>query len=165
MRNVEIKVEGIEKLRKLLGPGKVNRALARAANKAKPRIIRQFQRTTSTWRHKPTFAARSGLSSGGLTLDIGTNDRIYGYVSNGTPAHVIRPRRAPLLRFQSGYRAKTRPNSLSSGAGGKYGPYVVAKEVNHPGTKARKFDAAVLREEKPRITQDISVEIAKEFNS
>lgn len=49
-------------------------------------------------------------------------------VHDGTPPHVIRPRRGQFLRFEVGGRV------------------VYAREVRHPGTKARPFLATALRE-------------------
>lgn len=43
------------------------------------------------------------------------------YHHEGTPAHIIRPRRARMLRFTVG------------------GQVVFARQVNHPGTKANRF--------------------------
>jgi hypothetical protein len=65
--------------------------------------------------------------------------RYARYVELGTRPHVIRPRNASVLRFP----AKGTPVTLSGRArtaavrGG--GAYAFAKEVHHPGTKAKPF--------------------------
>lgn len=98
--------------------------------------------TVQTWTHKPQFTIER---SGEYERIIATSDEIYGYVDLGTRPHTIRARNAAQLRFQSGYKAKTSPNVIASRPGGKFGPTVYAREVKHPGTKARGFSKAIAR--------------------
>jgi hypothetical protein len=106
-------------------------------------VTRDFQATCKTWTHSVKFETLVSLTGPGPVLLVDTNDAIYAYVSRGTRAHVILPRGAKMLRFQSGYKAKTAPNVLSSGAGGKFGPVVYSAGVFHPGTQARNFDVLI----------------------
>jgi hypothetical protein len=78
-----------------------------------------------------------------LTVYISGNVKIFDYVSRGTDPHVIVPRNSKRLIFRTGYKAKTQPGSLKSGTSSYSGPKVAAKEVNHPGTKAREFEEQV----------------------
>lgn len=98
--------------------------------------------TAQTWQHKPRFDI---TNPGNYTREIATSDEIYGYVDLGTRPHIIRPRNASQLRFQSGYKAKTSPNVIASRPGGKFGPTVYTREVKHPGTQARGFSKAIAK--------------------
>lgn len=59
---------------------------------------------------------------------MGSDLEYAGFVNDGTAPHIIRPRRAQVLRFNVGGRT------------------VYAKVVNHPGTRARPFLDRALRE-------------------
>lgn len=69
----------------------------------------------------------------------------------GTEPHIIRPKRAKVLRFPTIYMPRTRP-----GAGGQYqgpgkatGPIATAQVVHHPGTEPRMLPRAIARWSKP----------------
>ena len=100
-----------------------------------------YKRTTATWSHQPTFEKIVDVQAdGSFSALVGTDDRIYTYVDQGTSPHIITPKRPGYpLRFASGYRAKTRPGVLGSSGGGPFGPDRFAMLVRHPGTKARNF--------------------------
>lgn len=102
-------------------------------------VLRDYKRTTATWDHQPKFTLRVGRDG----FSLSTDDTIYGYVDKGTRPHVIRIKRAKRLRFAEGYTAKTVPGLIGSRAGGARGPIRVAIEVRHPGSKPRKFSAAI----------------------
>ncbi len=74
---------------------------------------------------------------------VGTDDEIYGYVNDGTRAHIIKARRAPRLAFKTGFTPKTTPRQIGSRKGGVSGNLVRPKQVRHPGTKARKFSKTI----------------------
>lgn len=142
---------------KLIKPGKMDLkqleadlfAVMEAEGK---RCVTDFQRTTRTWRNKPPFAhlvvmrgmkdavVRAGLTSWvhGSAI-VGKNAEVWGMLNVGTRPHPIRPRRAKLLRFRTGYKAKTTPRQMTSRAGGTYGDVVFSRGVMHPGTDAREW--------------------------
>lgn len=66
--------------------------------------------------------------SGNPSAVVETNVNYAPYVHDGTRPHIIRPRRRQALRFRVG------------------GATVFATEVHHPGTSARPFLTAALRE-------------------
>jgi hypothetical protein len=107
--------------------------------------LRLFRGTVRTWRRKPTFQVLTEARGGDVSILVGTDDEIYGYVDRGTRPHVIRPRNARRLRFNSVFTAKTTPGSLQSGAGGSKPPTVYALEVLHPGTQPRGFTERILK--------------------
>lgn len=104
-----------------------------------------FEDVTRTWNHKPKFIIRVMERGGRLGITVSTSDVIFMYVNYGTKAHVIRPKRAKALVYRSGYQAKTRPGFIGSKPGGATGATVIAQEVHHPGSPARKFDVVIAR--------------------
>lgn len=128
-------------------------------------IEKTFEGTTENWETKVKFDVDVQQNGAALTLTVATDNAIYGYVNDGTRAHEIRPVRAPLLRFPSGFVSKTRPNSLRSGPGRSFGAMVTAKVVHHPGTTPRHFTKYVaLKHTKDLFThiQDAVNRAAKE---
>jgi hypothetical protein len=118
--------------------------IRKAVNDTLTTIQKDFQRTTRTWKTSVIFVIHKSVVSGNtLSGSVGTDNKIYGYVNDGTRAHIIRPKRARALRFRTGYRAKTKYRVLSSSSGGAYGAYAYAQVVHHPGTKPREFDVTI----------------------
>jgi len=107
--------------------------------------LRLFRGTVRTWRRKPTFQALTEVRGGDVSILVGTDDEIYSYVDKGTRPHIIRPRNARRLQFNSVFTPKTTPGSLQSGAGGSKPPTVYALEVLHPDTQARGFTDRILK--------------------
>lgn len=113
----------------------IDEMLAEAALEAQD----MFKKTTSTWQTHVNFTVNK--TKYGRT--VGTRSAIYKYVDQGTRSHMIYPRRKRILRFQTGYRAKTRPGVIGSSSGGASGGVVWAKAVRHPGTQARRFSVTI----------------------
>lgn len=66
--------------------------------------------------------------------------KIFGYLDQGTPKHPIVPKNRAFLKFQTGYKAGSRPNSTTVGkAKPASGPTRFSKGVMHPGIKARNW--------------------------
>ena len=129
-------------------PANVTRKVMRdIAALAEREAMRRYQRTTSSWDHRPQFESATDYTATTVSALIGTDDPIYRYVDRGTKAHTIAPKGPGYpLRFRSGYQAKTRPGVLGSGPGGASGSWVRAMSVWHPGTKPRGFTAMIFRE-------------------
>lgn len=104
---------------------------------------KDFQATVATWEEKPEFDEKISLAGGRASVTVTTANEIYGYVDQGTKAHDIYPKKAKRLAFQPGYRAKTQPGVIGSGAGGADGGVLFRPYVRHPGTKARKFSKTI----------------------
>lgn len=116
-------------------------------------ILNDFLKTAETWEHKPHFSGGVTMRGKIVAVDVHTSDKIYGYVSEGTRKHVIKPKYAKRLRFKWGgpgsYRSKTFTGVIGSVSGGAFGPEVFRKKVNHPGTKARKFHETIKKKWSP----------------
>lgn len=122
---------------------------------------RDYESTARTWDHKVKFEMTEQETGGDYIVTVGTDDPIYGYVDDGTRAHVIRPKRSRFLRYLSAYRPKTRVGIIGSQAGGASGDPRFATEVNHPGFPGRKFTQTIRNRRQKTLEQDISHEIAK----
>lgn len=79
------------------------------------------------------------------------------WVDQGTPPHKITAKNAPVLRFREGFSPMTQPGRLVASMGGSFGGWVSAKEVQHPGTKARDISEEV----KKRADESLPAHIDK----
>ena len=124
-----------------------------------------FRDITSNWKEenqpKYNFETKSLTHSIVLTVYISGNVKVFDYVSRGTDPHVILPVNSPRLFFKTGYKAKTQPGSLVSGAGGSSGPTVAARAVNHPGTAPREFEEQVADKYRNIFTEIVDAAIAR----
>ena len=141
---------------KLAGlPANVTRKVMRdVARMAEQEAMKRYQRTTSTWSDRPRFESSTDYTSNSVTVSVGTDNDIYGFVDKGTglwgpkrAKYEIKPKGPGYpLRFRSGYKAKTTPGVLGSGGGGPFGPTVTAWSVMHPGIKTRGFTAMIFKQ-------------------
>jgi hypothetical protein len=127
------------------------RELDLALTEQKNEMLRDFEKTVKYWKRKPKFENLRESTPDGPALIVGTDDEIYGYVDEGTKPHIIRPRAAKALHFQSGYRAKTMPRVIDSKRGGAYGDPVTAAVVHHPGTEAREFAKTIQKDHEKKF--------------
>jgi hypothetical protein len=141
MARIEIKID--KRLRDT--QTRINRALREARDELANETREMHLATTATWSRKPNFSIKKHKNGFEIRVT-GANAKIWRFVSDGTRAHYIRPRRAKLLRFQSGYSAKTTPNVIGSSAGGAFGANVFASQVRHPGTRPRNFEKIIRRD-------------------
>lgn len=110
------------------------------ANKIASDMNKDFEKTVATWKNKPKFDTKIVARNQEVSITVSTDDEIYGYVDQGTKAHIIRPRkRGYPLRFNSRFKAKTKPHFIGSSNGASNPPIIRAMEVHHPGTDAREF--------------------------
>lgn len=113
----------------------VKQVMQQAADDAKS----DLEKTTQGWSRSVSFQAIPDATG----FIVGTDDEVWNMLDQGTKPHRITPRRATRLRFQSGYKAKTRPRVLGSGGGGASGDVIYAKAVDHPGTAPREWSKMV----------------------
>lgn len=132
------------------------------ALRAEGKIIeREFEKTTRTWQgEKPKFETLIGLTGQDATVIVGPAGSQHAvdkwvWADEGTRAHIIRAKRVPNLIFRTGYKAKTKVGSFSSGAGGSFGPFRRKKQVRHPGTRARGWSVLIVKRRKKPFTKSI----------
>ena len=122
-------------------------------------MFKDFEATTKTWKHKVKFqGAKSIAMAKSPTVHVITNDEIYRYVNDGTEPHPIfagiytgRSNKKALWFGKGKYRPKTRVRVIGSTPGGPTGPKIARPYVQHPGTKARKFDETIQKKWTPRF--------------
>lgn len=98
-----------------------------------------FMVTTKTWSFQPVFTVKLGWNY----AEVSTRDQVYRWVTYGTPAHYIRPRRAKRLVFKGGSSPKTSPGVIRSRSGRSGSQLIFARSVRHPGTAPRLFHEVV----------------------
>jgi len=121
-------------------------------------MLKDFLKTTRTWKHKPKFKKIIKFTGEPKRAEVTTTDRIYGYVNFGTPPHIIRPRKkGGVLVFPAKSTPKTTPRLISSRAGSSSKQLVFAREVRHPGIKARRFDLEITKKWRPQFKARMQV--------
>lgn len=104
---------------------------------------RDFDDIVAGWKHRPVFQVERTRNTVAVTVK-GPNRKIFVWVDLGTPRHVIRAKKKPMLKFRGGYQPKTRAgNSKFRGSGKATGRWTSKKQVNHPGTKPREFSRII----------------------
>jgi hypothetical protein len=86
----------------------MTKALAQATTDTLNTMKKDFERTTSGWKTEVRFTTQKALAvtNDSIRGAVGTDNKIYGYVNNGTRPHIIRPKRAKALRFQQAIARK-----------------------------------------------------------
>lgn len=120
-----------------------------------PFLVKEFQKTTQGWSgEKPNFTPVHKSGGGEIKIQIRLSGPKKGrekwnYLNYGTEPHVIRPRRAKKLRFQTGYSAGSRPGTTFTARASRSGGYVSADEVHHPGIEARDWKTLIIDDSQP----------------
>jgi hypothetical protein len=141
----------IDAAKNVIAAAKIKANLQDALDQGAANAEALLARPTTSWKHKAPMHTERGP----WWRASGTDDDIYGYVSKGTKAHVIRARKGGRLAFGPS-TPKTRPGSLTGSAGSRGPVDTFRRQVHHPGTKARRFDklaAEELRATWPKIVQ------------
>lgn len=113
-------------------------------------------KTVSTWKQKPTFKTDVSLLFDSLvafTHPAGNEKGIqrFAWVNNGVAPHIIRPKRAGVLRFRTGYVAASTVGKFRSGRSFRFGPRVSAKIVRHSGIQARGWTTLIVERRQPKF--------------
>lgn len=136
-------------------------ALYNSLRRVRTQVLKDFESTTETWKHKPKFIAETSVAEAGPRLEVYTTDEIYAYVDEGTKPHEIwagiytgkSDKKA--LAFASAFSPKTKVNVLGSGAGSKGEVNTVRPYVLHPGTEARNFSEMIRKKNEPRFKREM----------
>lgn len=134
---------------KLKVPGMVE-ALEAEAKSAADDLELEFMLSTATWKHNVKFEKIIQVGPDSVQILVDTDDEIYRYVNEGTRAHEIWAKKAPVLAFPSIFTPKSQPGRQASGSGGSGGETVFTPYVHHPGTKARRFDKTIMKTFTPK---------------
>lgn len=115
------------------------------------RIREEFEDTTKTWEHQPTWEPKTTIpviSADAIQVTTETGDSRYRWVSEGTQSHPIYPRNAKVLAFPGTFIPKTSPGIIGSGVGMSGPVDQVRNWVAHPGVEARKFAETIAKNNK-----------------
>lgn len=127
---------------KIIPVDAVEKAIQLALDLSAEGVITDFQVTTKTWNHKPTFQISKPTP---YSRRVWTDDKIYGYTNWGTKRHSIIAH-GKALAIRLGSSPKTKPNGRVQSYVGRKGKNVIfRRRVNHPGTSPRRFDAIIRR--------------------
>lgn len=137
MKLTPIQPKGFEAQMRAL-PGAVKKGMRQAAEE----VRKDYLQTVAGWDNPAEFTIEE---QGDGAITVTTDDKIWGYVDEGTPPHVITPKRGKVLVFGVGGKPKTQPGRLRSGGGSKGGVVIIRPRVNHPGTKPRNFTEIIMR--------------------
>lgn len=124
-----------------------------------PDLISLFKLTVEGWEEKPEFSYKQTRTASSLSMSVfatGPHASLYALVSGGARAHQIVPTSSTWLRFQPGYAAGTRPGIIGSSSKRRFGGYVQAEGVKHPGFQAREFPKTIKEEFRPIFQADMA---------
>lgn len=118
-------------------------------------VKRELALPTRRFKHKVEFyeTQPSGAASSGV--EVATKDKVYNILDGGAKKHTIKPKKAKMLAFNSIFKAKTKPDSLNSGAGRSSPPVAFARVVHHPGIKPRNWTKIVLKRSRKRFPANV----------
>lgn len=127
-----------------------------------------FDAAVSQWSNKPSFEVEVNSYPDLIEATVkpaGKHKKIFGYVDMGTrgpypiPKFVIPGK---LLKFRTGYNARTAPVArAAAGSGMATGGWVSKAQVMHPGIKAREFSQHFLDNLRPSLQDRVNTAIEK----
>lgn len=118
-------------------------------------VERELGLPTRKWRHQVNFYQKDVRGA----VEVGTDDAVYNMLDKGTRPHPIRAKKAKSLAFNTVFRAKTKPDSLSSSSGKSAPPVAFPVSVRHPGTKPRNWKRMVAKRSKVRFPAAVNKRI------
>jgi hypothetical protein len=148
----------------IINVARLEKELVSALDRTTRIIKRDFQSTVRTWSTQPFFERKGARKIfGTLKQTVKTDDKIYFFVDQGTTRHWVGPRSAKALRFQSGYKAKTRLGVIGSRAGGAFGPFVGSKGHWVKGIAARKFAKTIAKRRQRLLRREVATAFSRSF--
>ncbi len=135
-----------------------------AANYIGSEIVKDFEKTTETWEHKPDFRYKIRQRAGDTVVTVGPEDNPDAYpflwVDEGTRPHSIFAKPGKFLKYQGDFKPKTTPRKIGSQQGGKSGEWVWRIHAPHPGIKEPRHFSDTIAE----VWQEkVAKEYAKRF--
>ena len=110
-----------------LDPNLFAKAFENASRAMEADVKSAFIDITSGWKNPPVWRGYVRLTADDIYISVGTTDEIFKFVDEGTKAHIIRPVRAKMLHWVDEASGEDR----------------FAKEVHHPGSKAREYSKEI----------------------
>lgn len=135
-------------------------AYSRAVNKAMDTVsdeaIELLRKTTRTWKKPAEFRTKGNQ----YQRTVYTDNKVWMMLDQGTRPHMILPRHAKRLAFQTGFTPKTKVRTMASYKGSVSGAKVFARGVKHPGTAAREWMSIAQGRMNSRLNGEIRIELA-----
>lgn len=159
---MRIKITPIQPRNKMAEPEAISAAIERALDRNAAETLAEYQKVVATWDTEVNFTIHKTKYG----RSVGTRNKIFGYVDQGTRPHPIPkvPKRDGVLRFQVGGTPKTKPKILNSYKGRQGNQWRSARQVQHPGTEARKFSAVITTHARQRQARYVNQELKKVLN-
>lgn len=147
-------------------PGELRRELEEHAGAVKA----EFEDVVSDWsrQNRPQFTQKVTVTARRITVEVRPYkgrkaSTIFGYVDEGTKGPYKIPKapktvdsKPPLLVFRTGYQPLTVPVAQAHvGTGTATGPWRRARQVTHPGIKARRFSETIRKRTYPDFRKRI----------
>lgn len=139
-----------------------------AAEKMRPQITADFDKTTATWKpeDKPAFKSAVNVgsaaggrlakvvtgSSTGVSIEVLTDSAIYGYLDEGT--------RVRYATMTPDFQPKTRPRRIASYRG-RGGVAYIDRRRPRPGIKAREFSKTIREKWHSRFREHMQAAVDK----
>jgi len=133
-------------------------------------IKEDFDKTHDTWDTEVNFKYEKSDNGRVARFAYYTDNKVYGYVNNGTKPHRIPKSGVTYMRFdwagEPGHHIpRTHPRTIASGdwdIGGLPVRWSGVGSVNHPGIEARNFDEVIAGKHENKINERIK-RVAHEF--
>lgn len=127
---------------------RVRDAVKLAGRRINKIVKSEFEKTTKTWKRKPTFKETIDQNNNQTSAKVETDNIIYFYINFGT--------RYILVRFTPDFETKTLPGWLNSRPGH---PRAIYDGRQHPGIIPREWDLAIVEKHGKRFGSILSEEI------
>jgi len=143
--------------------GALEGAIRKAQRDWMAKVLKEYRKTTKYWKHKVVFYGQMSEKGMVTKVEALTDDKIYGYVDEGTGQAAGHGGKYPItpkkpggrLAFPSISTPKTKPGRLRSGYGRRGKVIVFAKKVMHPGIKPRDFSGQIKKKMEPVLEADL----------
>lgn len=112
----------------LLKEGTFDKYFQKAARDMERDVKGAFEDATASWKNKPEFRGYVRFNDKGAYISVGTQDKIFKYVDEGTPPHIIKPVNAKVLHWVDESTGEDR----------------FATIVHHPGYKGAKISESIV---------------------
>lgn len=128
-------------------------AFIRESSRIAKDVEKDYIKTTKKWKKRPIWIRSIKHTDKGIIIFVGTENKIYGYIDKGTKKHIIRPKKAEVLRFRgSSYRGRGRPRASD---------YVYTKFVMHPGFKGYGHSKRIAKKWQPLTVARLNATLAR----
>ena len=122
-----------------------------------------YESTQRTWRGKAKFSLDEDTVNGNYHVVVGTSDKKYGWIDEGTgiygPRHqTIKPKRSKYFTFRVGGQLKTRPDIIGSEPGSPHTKWVRVREIK--GIPSRRFTIVIAKRRQVTLRQEVEHAIA-----